>query len=116
MRTPRRIRLIPVALSRGSGRWHTEHGGAADCLADPDAYPFERFRAQEDAGHSSGGHPGPYPEVPCKRYIQRFMLSLNLNRIRTAEERFEQVYTPQQFGGDDDFRVAEPISLAFDIF
>ena len=44
------------------------------------------------------------------------MLSLNLNRIRTAEERFEQVYTPQQFGGDDDFRVAEPISLAFDIF
>ena len=44
------------------------------------------------------------------------MLSLNLNRIRTAEERFEQVYTPEQFGGDDDFRVAEPIALAFDIF
>src|SRR5947207_3282909 len=44
------------------------------------------------------------------------MLSLNLNRIRTAEERFEQVYTPEQFGGDDDFQVAEPIALAFDIF
>ena len=44
------------------------------------------------------------------------MLSLNLNRIRTAEERFEQVYTAEQFGGDDDFRVAEPIALAFDIF
>ena len=44
------------------------------------------------------------------------MLSLNLNKIRTAEERFEQVYTPEQFGGDDDFRVAEPIALAFDIF
>jgi len=44
------------------------------------------------------------------------MLSLNLSRIRTAEERFEQVYTPEQFGGDDDFRVAEPIALAFDIF
>ena len=44
------------------------------------------------------------------------MLSLNLNRIRTAEERFEQVYAREQFGGDDDFRVAEPIALAFDIF
>jgi uncharacterized protein len=44
------------------------------------------------------------------------MLSLNLNRIRTAEERFEQVYTPEQFAGDDDFRVAAPIALAFDIF
>src|SRR5437870_698643 len=44
------------------------------------------------------------------------MLSLNLNKIRTAEERFEQVYTPEQFGSDDDFRVAEPIALAFDIF
>ena len=44
------------------------------------------------------------------------MLSLNLNKIRTAEERFEQVYTPEQFGGGDDFRVVEPIALAFDIF
>ncbi len=44
------------------------------------------------------------------------MLSLNLSKIRTAEERFEQVYRPEQFGREDDFRVAEPISLAFDIF
>ena len=26
------------------------------------------------------------------------MLLLNLNKIRTAQERFEQVYTPEQFG------------------
>ena len=44
------------------------------------------------------------------------MLSLNLNKIRTAEERFEQLYTPEQFGREEDFRVAEPISLEFDIF
>jgi uncharacterized protein len=44
------------------------------------------------------------------------MLSLNLNKIRTAQERFEQVYTPEQFGPEQDFRVVEPISLAFDIF
>jgi DUF177 domain-containing protein len=44
------------------------------------------------------------------------MLSLDLNKIRTAEERFEQVYTPEQFGREEDFRVVEPISLAFDIF
>src|SRR5437588_2978052 len=44
------------------------------------------------------------------------MLSLNLNRIRTAQERFEQVYTPGQFGQEPDFTVLEPIALAFDIF
>lgn len=44
------------------------------------------------------------------------MLLLNLATIRTAQERFEQVYTPGQFGGDEDFRVVAPISLAFDIF
>jgi len=44
------------------------------------------------------------------------MLSLNLNKIRTAQERFEQVYPPEQFGVEQDFRVVEPISLAFDIF
>jgi uncharacterized protein len=44
------------------------------------------------------------------------MLSLNLNKIRTAQERFEQVYTPEQFGKEQDFLVVEPISLAFDIF
>jgi DUF177 domain-containing protein len=44
------------------------------------------------------------------------MLSLDLGKIRTAQERFEQVYTPQQFGNDDEFTVVAPISLAFDIF
>jgi uncharacterized protein len=44
------------------------------------------------------------------------MLALNLNKIRTAQERFEAVYTPEQFGREADFRVVEPIRLAFDIF
>jgi uncharacterized protein len=44
------------------------------------------------------------------------MLLLSLNKIRTAHERFEQVYSPEQFGKEEDFRVVEPISLAFDIF
>ena len=43
------------------------------------------------------------------------MLVLNLAKIRTAQERFEQVYTPEQFGADEDYRVVAPISLAFDI-
>jgi uncharacterized protein len=44
------------------------------------------------------------------------MLLLNLNKIRTAQERFEQVYTPEQFGATEDFRVVAPITLGFDIF
>src|SRR5258705_7129601 len=44
------------------------------------------------------------------------MLLLNLNKIRTAQERFEQVYEPGQFGTDPDFTVAAPASLTFDIF
>ena len=44
------------------------------------------------------------------------MLSLDLNRIRTAEERFEQVYAPGQLAAEDGFRVAARVSLAFDIF
>jgi uncharacterized protein len=44
------------------------------------------------------------------------MLALNLNKIRTAQERFEAVYTPEQFGQESDFRIAAPIALAFDIF
>src|SRR5260370_5187440 len=43
------------------------------------------------------------------------MLSLNLNTIRTAQERFEQVYAPEQFGQEQDLTVVERISLAFDI-
>src|SRR3954468_23291221 len=44
------------------------------------------------------------------------MLLLNLNKIRTAQDRFEQVYRPDQFEPDDDFRVVAPVSLTFDIF
>ena len=44
------------------------------------------------------------------------MLSLNLRKIRTAQERFDQTYSPEQFGQEEDFRVVEPIALAFDIF
>ena len=45
------------------------------------------------------------------------MLSLNLARIRDAHERFEQVYSPEQLAdGDEAFRVAAPITLAFDIY
>ena len=44
------------------------------------------------------------------------MLLLNLNKIRTAQDRIEQVYRPDQFDVDEDFRVVSPVSLAFDIF
>jgi uncharacterized protein len=44
------------------------------------------------------------------------MLLLNLNKIRTAQDRIEQVYRPDQFEADEDFRVVAPVSLAFDIF
>ena len=44
------------------------------------------------------------------------MLLLNLNKIRTAHERFDQVYSPGQFGTDDEFRVVAPITLGLDIF
>lgn len=44
------------------------------------------------------------------------MLSLNLAKIRTAEERFEQVYQPDALAADDAFRVAEPVHLAFEMF
>ncbi len=45
------------------------------------------------------------------------MLSLNLARIRTAQERFEHVYAPDALPAEgESFRVASPVSLAFDIF
>lgn len=44
------------------------------------------------------------------------MLLLNLTKIRTAHERFEQVYTPRQFGSGDEFTVVAPITLGLDIF
>src|SRR4051795_8085543 len=44
------------------------------------------------------------------------MLSLDLNKIRTAEERFERVYQPDQLPREQDFTVVEPVVLSFDIF
>jgi uncharacterized protein len=44
------------------------------------------------------------------------MLSLNLTKIRTQQERFEQVYQPDQLPTDEGFRVVAPVELAFDIF
>lgn len=44
------------------------------------------------------------------------MLSLDLNKIRTAQERFERVYQPDQLLREQDFTLVEPVSLAFDIF
>jgi len=43
------------------------------------------------------------------------MLLLNLHKIRTAHERFEQVYRPEQLDVEADFEVVAPVSLAFDI-
>ena len=42
---------------------------------------------------------------------------LNLNQIRTTEERYENVFAPAAFGSDhESFRIVDPVSLAFDIF
>lgn len=44
------------------------------------------------------------------------MLLLNLTSIRTAQDRIEQVYQPDQFEADEHFRAVAPVSLGFDIF
>lgn len=42
---------------------------------------------------------------------------LDLSRIRTPHEQFSEAYAAEVFAGDeDDFRVAAPVSLAFEIF
>lgn len=42
---------------------------------------------------------------------------LNLNKIRTAHERFDKVYPPEAFAaGAVDYRVVEPVTLGFDIY
>lgn len=44
------------------------------------------------------------------------MLALNIGRIRTARDRFEQLYQPEALEqAHDDFRIVAPVSLAFDI-
>ena len=50
------------------------------------------------------------------RAVQTDMF-LKLTTIRTAQERYEKIYEPQAFArAPDDFRVAGPVSLLFDIF
>jgi len=44
------------------------------------------------------------------------MLALNLGRIRTPHEQFEHKYAPEQLEASEDFKIVEPVSLAFDIF
>ena len=39
------------------------------------------------------------------------MLLLNLNRIRTAQDRIEQVHQPDQFAPDEDYRVVAPAAF-----
>jgi len=45
------------------------------------------------------------------------MLVLNLARIRTPHEHFEEVYPPETFAADgESFTVATPVKLAFDLY
>jgi len=49
------------------------------------------------------------------------VLTLNLSRIRTAHERFEQVYEPEAFTGPDaraqeSYAVVQPVRLVMDIY
>jgi len=47
-------------------------------------------------------------------------MRLDLGKIRTPHERFERVYQPEAFAAGDDadagFKVASPVTLAFEIF
>jgi uncharacterized protein len=44
------------------------------------------------------------------------MLSLNLAKIRTAQERFDKVYPPTALPPDEHYSIVEPIAVGFDIF
>jgi uncharacterized protein len=45
------------------------------------------------------------------------MLVLNLARIRTPHERFDEVYPPETFASDtENFTVAGPVKLGFDVY
>jgi uncharacterized protein len=41
---------------------------------------------------------------------------LDLSKIRTPHEHYEQVYRPEAFPADSAYTVAAPVDLAFDIF
>ena len=40
---------------------------------------------------------------------------LDVSKIRTAHERYEKTYAPDAFTGSDQYRIVEPVALAFDI-
>ena len=45
------------------------------------------------------------------------MLALNLAKIRTPEEHFEQVYQPEAVGAEDDvYTIVAPVSLVLEIY
>ena len=44
------------------------------------------------------------------------MLTLDLNRIRTAQERFERIYRSDELPKEPDYSLVEPVALAFEIF
>jgi uncharacterized protein len=50
-----------------------------------------------------------------KWYIGKFMLTLNLGKIRTAQEHVEQVYPPEALEQTADYQITAPISLSFDL-
>ena len=41
---------------------------------------------------------------------------LDLSKIRTAHERYEKVYAADAFTAQPEYRIVEPVALAFDIF
>jgi len=44
-------------------------------------------------------------------------MRLDLGKIRTPHERFEQVYPPDAFAADpESFRIVAPVSLVFDVY
>ena len=44
-------------------------------------------------------------------------MRLDLGKIRTPHERFEQMYPPEAFAADpESFRIVAPVSLAFDVY
>ena len=40
---------------------------------------------------------------------------LDLSKIRTPHERYEKAYPPEAFKADADYKIVEPVKLAFDI-
>lgn len=44
------------------------------------------------------------------------MIALNLTKIRTAQDRFDKVYQPDQLARDEAYTVTAPVALGFDIY